>query len=169
MDYLSICLCHLWFLSSVSYNFLGTVLFLLQFISVAQSCRTLCDPINCSTPGLSVHHQLPEFTQTLFIESVMPSSRLILRPALLLLPPIPPSIKVFSNESTLHMSWAKYWSFSINISLSNEYSGLISFTMDWLALFAVQGTLKSLLQHHSSKASILWRSAFFVYDLNHIP
>ena len=95
----------------------------------------------------------------------MPSSHLILCHPLLLLPPIPPSIRVFSNESTLHMRWPKYWSF--NISPSNEHSGLISFRMDWLDLLAVQGTLKSLLQHHSSKASILWRLAFFIVQLSH--
>ena len=92
------------------------------------------------------------------IESVMPSNHLILCCPLLLLPPIFPSIRVFSSESTLHIRWPKYWSFSFNISPSNEHSGLISFRMDWLDLFAVQGTLKSLLQHYSSKASILWRS-----------
>jgi len=95
------------------------------------------------------------------IESVMPSSHLILCCPLLLLPPIPPSIRVFSNESTLHMRWPKYWSFSFSIIPSKEISGLISFRMDWLELLAVQGTLKSLLQHHSSKTSILWCSAFF--------
>ena len=95
------------------------------------------------------------------IESVMPSSHLILCCPLLLLPPIPPSIRVFSNESTLHMRWQKYWSFSFSIIPSKEISGLISFRMDWLELLAVQGTLKSLLQHHSSKTSILWCSAFF--------
>ena len=97
----------------------------------------------------------------------MPSSHLILCPPLLLLPPIPPSIRVFSNESTLHMRWPKYWSFSFSISPSNKHPGLISFRMDWLDLLAVQGTLKSLLQHHSSKASILWRSAFFTVQLSH--
>ena len=101
------------------------------------------------------------------IESVMPSSHLILCHALLLLPPIPPSIRVFSNESALHMRWPKYWSFSFNISPSNEHPGLISFRMDWLDLPAVQGTLKSLLQHHSSKASILQCSAFFIVQLSH--
>ena len=100
------------------------------------------------------------------IESVMPSSHLILcRP--LLLPPVSPSIRVFSNESTLHMRWPKYWSFSLSISLSNEHPGLVSFRMNWLGLLAVQGTLKSLLQHHSSKASILWPSAFFTVQLSH--
>ena len=101
------------------------------------------------------------------IESVMPSSHLILCHPLLLLPPIPPSIRVFSNESILRMRWPKYWSFSFNISPSNEYQGLISFRMDWLDLIAVQGTLKSLLQHHSSKASILQHSAFFTAQFSH--
>ena len=101
------------------------------------------------------------------IESVMPSSHLILCHPLLLLPSIPPSIRVFSNESTLLMRWPKYWSFSFNISPSNEHPGLISFRMDWLELLAVQGTLKSLLQHHSSKASILQGSAFFIVQLSH--
>ena len=99
------------------------------------------------------------------IKSMMPSSHLILCQPLLLLPPIPSSIRVFSNESTLRMRWPKYWSFSFSISPSNEHRGLISFRMDWLDLLAVQGTLKSLLQHHSSKASILWRSAFFTIQL----
>ena len=101
------------------------------------------------------------------IESVMPSSHLILCHPLLLLPPIPPSIRVFSNESSLHMRWPKYWSFSFSIIPSKEIPGLISFRMDWLDLFAVQGTLKSLLQHHSSKASILRHSAFFTVQLSH--
>ena len=101
------------------------------------------------------------------IESVMPSSHLILGRPLFLLPPIPPSIRVFSAESTLHMRWAKYWSFSLSISHSNEHSGLISFRMNWVDLLAVQGTLKSLLQHHSSKASIVWCSAFFIVQLSH--
>ena len=125
-----------------------------QFSLVAQSCQTLCDPMNRSTPGFPVHHQLPEF-KLMSIQSVMPSSHLILCRPLLLLPPIPPSIRVFSNESTLHMRWPKYWSLSFSISPSNEQPELISFRMDWLDLLAVQGTLKSLLQHHSSKASIL--------------
>ena len=101
------------------------------------------------------------------IELVVPSSHLILCHLLLLLPPIPPSIRVFSNESTLPMRWPKYWSFSFSISPSNEHPGLISFRIDWLDLLAVQGTLKSLLQHHSSKASILRRSAFFIVQLSH--
>ena len=138
-----------------------------QFSSVAQLCLTLWDPMNCSMPGLPVHHQLPEFTQLMSIELVMPSSPLIFGLPLLLLPPIPPSIRVFSNESTLLMRWPKYWSFSFSISPSKEIPGLISFRMDWLDLLAVQGTLKSLLQHHSSKASILWCSAFFTVQLSH--
>ena len=97
----------------------------------------------------------------------MPSSHLILCHPLLLLPPISPSIRVFSNESTLPMRWPKYWSFSFSISPSKEHPGLISFRMDWFNLLAVQGTLKSLLQHHSSKASVLWRSAFFMVQLSH--
>ena len=129
--------------------------FTFQFSSVAQLCLTLCDPMNCSTPGLPVHHQLPESTQTMSIESRMPSNHLILCRPLLLLPSIFPSIRVFSNESALHMRWPKYWSFSFNISPSNEHPGLISFRMDKLDLLAVQGTLKSLLQHHSLKASVL--------------
>ena len=134
-----------------------------QFSLVAQSCPTLCDPMNHNTPGHLVHHHLPQFTQT----HMMPSSHLILCHPLLLLPPIPPSIKVFSNESALHMRWPKYWSFGFSISPSNEHPRLISFRMDWLDLLAVQGTLKSLLQHHSSKASIIWCSAFFTVQLSH--
>ena len=114
-----------------------------QFRSVAQPCPTLCDPMNYSTPGLPVHHQLPSPPKPMSIESVMPSSHLLLCCPLLLLPPIPPSLRVFSNESTLHMRWPKYWSFSFNISPSNEHPGLISFRMDWLDLLAVQGTLSS--------------------------
>ena len=101
------------------------------------------------------------------VELVMPSSHLILCRSLFLLPPIPPSIRVFSNESTLHMRWPKYWSFSFSISPSNEHSELISFRMDWLDLLAVQVTLKRVLQHHSSKASIVWCSAFFIVQLSH--
>ena len=140
---------------------------MLQFSSVAQSCLILCDPMNRSTPGLPVHHQLPESWRLTSMESVMPSSHLILCRPLLLLPPIPPSIRVFSNESTLLMRWPKYWSFSFSIIPSKEIPGLISFRMDWLDLLAVQGTLNSLLQHHSSKASILRRSAFFTVQLSH--
>ena len=130
-----------------------------QFSSVAQSCPTLCDPMNCSTLGFPVHHHLLEFTQTQVHRVGMPSSHLVLCRPLLLLPSIPPSIRVFSSESTLRMRWPKYWSFSFSIIPSKEHPGLISFRMDWLDLLAVQGTLKSLLQHHSSEASILRRSA----------
>ena len=138
----------------------------IQFHSVAQSYPTLCDPMDRSTLGLPVHYQLPELTQTYAIESVMPSNHLILCGPLLL-PSIFLSIRVFSNESTLCIRWPKDWSFSFNISPSNEHSGLISFKKDWLDLLAVQGNLKSLLQHHSSKASILWHSAFFIVQLSH--
>ena len=123
--------------------------------------------MNCSTPGLPVHHQFWSSSKPTSIESVMPSSHLILCRPLLLLPPVPPSIRVFSNKSALHTMWPKYWSFSFSICSSNEYSGLISFRMDWLDLLAVQGTLKGLLQHHSSKASILRCSAFFIVQLSH--
>ena len=123
--------------------------------------------MNRSMPGLPVHHQLLEFTRLTSIESVMPSSHLILCHRLLLLPSIPPSIRVFSNESTLRIRWGKYWSFSFSIIPSKEHPGLISFRTDWLDLLAVQGTLKSLLQHHSSKASILQCSAFFTVQLSH--
>ena len=138
-----------------------------HFSLVAQLCPTLWDSMNHSTPGLPVHHQLPEFTKPMSIESVMPSNHLILCGPLLLPPSIFPSVRVFSNESVLRIRWPKYWSFSFSISPSNEYSGLISFRSDWLDLFAVQGTLKSLLQHHSSKASVLRHSAFFIVQLSH--
>ena len=118
-------------------------------------------------PGLPVHHHLWNSPKLLSIKSVMPSSHLILCHPLLLLRPIPPTIIVFSNESTLHMKWPKYWSFSFSIIPFKEHPGLISFRMDWLDLLAVQGTLKSLLQHHSSKASILWCSAFFIVQLSY--
>ena len=121
-----------------------------QFSSVAQSCPTLCDPMNHSMPGHPVHHQLQSSLNLMSIESVMPSSHLSLCCPLLLLLSIPPSIKVFSNESALCIRWPKYWSFCFSISPSNEHPGMIS-RMDWLDLLAVQGTLKSLLQHHSSK------------------
>ena len=123
--------------------------------------------MNCSTPGLPVHHQLPESTQPMSIESLMPSNHLSLCHPLLLLPSIFPNIRGFSNESAPHIRWPKYWSFSFNISPSNEHPGLISFRTDWLDLLAAQGTLKSLLQRHSSKASILRHSAFFIVQLSH--
>ena len=139
-----------------------------QFISVAELCPTSCDPMNRSTPGLPVHHQLPEFTRT-HVQRVsdVPSSHLIHCCPLFFLHPIPPNIRVFSNESTLYIRWPKYWSFSFSIIPSKKIPGLISFRMDWLDLLAVQGTLKSLLQLHSSKASILQHSAFFTVQLSH--
>ena len=151
-------------------------------MKVAQSCLTLCDPMDCIsqsvqslshvrlfvTPWIAAHQASLSITNSqswpklTSIELVMPSSHLILCHSLLLLPRIPPSIRVFSNESTLRMRWPKYWSFSFSLSPSKEIPGLISFRMDWLDLLAVQGTLKSLLQHHSSKVSIPWSSAFFM-------
>ena len=128
-----------------------------QFSSVAQSCPTLCNSMDCSMPGFTTIANSQSFLKLMSIESVIPSNYLILcHPLLLLL--IFPSIRIFSNESVLCIRWPKYWSFSFSISPSNEYSGLISFRMDWLDLLAVQGTLKNLLQHHSSKASIFQRS-----------
>ena len=140
-----------------------------KFSSVAQSCLTLFNPMDCSIPGLPVHYQLPDFTEThvMFIESVMPSNPLILCHPLLLSPSIFPSIRVFSNESVLLIRWPKYWSFSFKISPFKEHLGLISFRMDWLDLLAAQGTLKSLLQHHVSKALVLRHSAFFIVQLSH--
>ena len=130
-------------------------------------CPTLCDPMDCSTPGLPVHHQLPEFTQIHVHESVIPSNYLILCHPLLLLPSFFPRIRVFSNESALRIRWPNYWNFGFNVSSSKKHPGPISFRMDWLELLAVQGTLKSLLQHHSSKVSILRRSVFFTVQLSH--
>ena len=140
---------------------------IVQFSSVTQSCLTLCNHMDCSMSGFSVHHQLPEFTQTQVHwvgDATQPSCPLS-SPS----PPtlIFPSSRIFSDQSVLHIRWPKYWSFSFSINASNEYSGLISFMIDWLDLLAVQGTLNSLLQHHSSKASILLRSAFFVIQLSH--
>ena len=136
-----------------------------QFSSVAHLCPTLRDPVDCSTPGLPVHHQLPKFTQTHVYwvgDAIQPSHPLS--------SPSPPALNLsqhqgFSNESALLIRWPKYWSFSLKISPTNEHPGLISFRMDWLDLLAVQGTLKSLLQYHSSKVSILWCSAFFIVQL----
>ena len=121
---------------------------------------TLCDPMDCSTPGLPVHCQTWSVLKLMSIESVIPSNHLIFCHPLLFLPSIFPNIRVFSKESFLHIRWPKYWSFSFSISHSNEYSGLISFWIDWFDLLAVQGTLRSLLQHHTSKASVLQCSAF---------
>ena len=137
--------------------------------SVAKSCPTLFDPMNCSTPGFSVLHYFPEFSQTQFIQSVIQfnlSNHLILC-CPLLLPSIFPSMRVFSNESVLHVRWPKYWSFSFSICPFKEYSGLISFRIHWLDLLAVQWTLKSFLQHHSSKASTFWCSPFFMVQFSH--
>ena len=136
-----------------------------QFSSVAQSCQTLCDPMDCSTPGFPVHHQLPEFTQT-HVHWVGDAIHLILSCPLLLPPSVFPSIRVFSNELALWIRWPQYWSFSFSISPSNEYSGLISFRINWFDLLLSKGLLRSL-QHHSSKASILWHSAFFILQLSH--
>ena len=133
-----------------------------DFSSVAQSCPTLCDPMNCSTQGLPVHHNSWNLLKLMPIKSVMPSNHLNLCRPLLLLPSIFPSISVFSSESVVCNRWPKYWSFSFSISPSNEYSGLISFKIDWLDLLAVQRIFKNLQQHHSLKASILWCSTFFI-------
>ena len=132
-------------------------------VLVAQSCLTLCKPVD-----FSMQASLSIILKLMSIESVMPSNHLILCRPLLLLPSIFPSIRAFSNESALCIRWPKYWSFSFNISSSSEHPGLISFRMDWLDLLAVQGTLKSFLQHHSSKVSILQCSAFFIVQLTSI-
>ena len=134
--------------------------------SVAQSCPTRCNPMDCCTPGFPVLHPW-SLLEHMSIESVMPSNHLILCHPLLLLPSFFPSIRVFSSESVLCIRWPKYWRFNFSNSPSNEHPGLISFRMDWLDLLAVQGTLKSLLQHHSSKASVLQCSAFFIVQLSH--
>ena len=130
-------------------------------VLVTHSCLILCDPMDGSMPVCPVHQ--PAQTH----ESVMPPNHLILHHPLLLLPSIFPTIRVFSKKSLLDIMWPKYWSFSFSISPSNEHPGLISLRMDWLDLLAVQGTLKSLLQHHSSKVSVLWCSAFFIVQLSH--
>ena len=138
-----------------------------QFSSVAQSFRLFATPWTAARQAsLSIINSW-SLLKLMFIESVMPSNHLILCHPLLVSPSIFPNIRVFSNESALCIRWPKYWSFSFNISPSNEHSGLISFRMDWLDLLAVQGTLRSLLQHHSSKVSILWRSAFFIVQLSY--
>ena len=144
----------------------SSILSSVQFSSVLQSCPTLCDPMNCSTSCLPVHHQVPESTQTHvhWVGDAIQSSHP-------LLPPSPPALNLSQHKGLLkwvssRIRWPKYWSFSFNISPSNEHPGLISFRMDWWDLLAVQGTLKSLLQHHSSKTSILWRSAFFIVQFS---
>ena len=143
------------------------IISLVQFSSVTQSCPTLWTPWIAARQDSLFITNVQSSLKLTSIKSVMPSSYLILCRSLFLLPPIPPSIRVFSNESTLHMKWPKYWSFSLRIIPSKEHPGVISFTMDWLDLLAVQGTLKSLLQHHSSKVSILQCSAFFTVQLSH--
>ena len=139
--------------------------YLLEYSPVLE-CLTFCDSMDCSIPGHPVHHQLLELLKLMSIESVMPSNHLILCCSLLLPSSIFASIMVFSNESLLHIRWPKYWSFSFSISPSNEYSELISFWMHWLDLLAVQGTLKSLLQYHSLKTSILWCSVFSIVQFS---
>ena len=139
-----------------------------KFSSIPQSCPTLCNSMDCSSPGFSVHHQLPDLAQTHVHwvgDAIQPSHPLL---CFLLLSSIFPSIRVFSKGSVLHIRWPKDWSFSFSISPSNEYSGLNSFRMDCLDVLAVQGTLKSLLQHCRSKGSILWHSAFFMVQLSHL-
>ena len=139
-----------------------------QFSSVAQLCPTLCDSMDCSTPGFLSITNSWSLLKLMFIVFVMPSSHLILCCPLFLLPSILPSIRVFSNESALRIRLPKYWRFNFSISPSNEYSGLISFGIDWFDLLVVQGTLKSLLQHHCSKSSILQQSTFFMVQLSHL-
>ena len=145
----------------------SSLLSLLQFSSVAQSCPTLCNHMGCSTPGFLSITNSQSLLKLMSIESLMPSSHLICCWPLLLLPSIFPRIRVFSNESVLRIRGPQNWIFSFSISPSNKYSGLISFRMVWLDLLAVQGTFKSLLQHHSSEASILRRSVFFIIQLSH--
>ena len=155
-------------------RFISTI-FLILYIRIQFSSVQLLSRVRLlATPWTAACQASLSFTisrsllKLIYIESAMPSNHLILRPPVLLLPSIFPSIRVFSSESGLHIRWPKYWSFSFSISPSNVNSGLISFRMDWLDLLAVQGTLKSLLQHHSSKASILWHSAFFMVQLSHL-
>ena len=150
-------------ISFVSYN-------LEYFLScsVTRLRLTLCDPMDSACQASLSLTMSQSFLKLMSIESVMPSNHFMVYPPVLLLPSIFPSIRVFSNESTFHIRWPKYWNFSFSISPSNECSGLISFRIDWLDLLAVQGTLKSLLQHHSSKTSVLWRSAFFMTQLSHL-
>ena len=162
--------------SSVSHSFFkmhGSFCLYIVFSTVQFSSDQLpCHVWLFATPWTAAHQAFLSITNSkglhelMSIRSVMPSNHLIPCRPLLLLPSIFPSIRVFSNESALHIMWPEYWSFSFHISLSNEYSGLISFRMDWMDLLAVQGTLKSLLQHHSSKASIIWHSAFFIVQLS---
>ena len=135
-----------------------------NLFSVTQLCLTFCDSMDCSIPGFTISWSL---LKPISIKLVMPPNHLILCHPLLLLPTVFPIIRISSNELALHIRWPEYCSFNFSISPSNKYSGLISFRIDWLDLLVVQGTLKSLLQHHSSKASILWSSAFFIVQLSH--
>ena len=145
----------------------SVLILVVQFSSVAQSRPTLCNPMDCSMPAsLSITNSW-SLLKLMSIESVMSSNHLILCRPLLLLPSIFPSIRIFSSETVLRIRWPKYWSFSFSISPSSEYSELISFRIDWFDFPAVKGTPKSLLQHHSSKSSILWCSAFFMVQLSH--
>ena len=146
---------------------MGLLLISLQFRSVAQLCQSLCDPTHCSMPTSLPTTNSRNLLKLMSIESVMPSNHLIFYHPLLLLPSIFPSIRVFYNESHLNIMWPKYWSFSFSISPFNEYSGLISFRNDWFDLLTLPGTIKSLLQHYSSKASILWCSAILMVQLAH--
>ena len=156
------------FSPSLDTNWTTFVTSLIHFSSVTQSCPSPYDPMDCSTPAFPAHHKSQSLLKLMSIKSVMPSKLLIVCCCLLLLPSIFPSIRVFSNESVLRIRWPKYWSFSFSMSPSNEYSGLISFRMDWLDIHAVQETLKRLLQHQSSKASILRCSTFFKKSNSHI-
>ena len=165
--YLWFCLCFVCSLKVESWSICFSLSDLPWFSSVTQSCPTLHDPMDCSTLGFSVHHHLPELAQTHVHwvgDAIQPSHPLLF--------PSPPAFSLsqhqgLSNESVLCIRWPEYWSLSFSISPSNAYSGLISFRMDWLDLLAGQGTLKSLLQHHSSKPSILWCSAFLMVQLSH--
>ena len=156
-----------WFVLCVSLRTWEQNIKCFQFSSEAQLCPTLCDPMNCSMPGLPVHHQLPELAQ-IHVHRVGDA----IQPSHPLSSPPSPAFnlsqhQVFSMESVLHIKWPKYWSFSFSISPSNEYSGLISFRIEWLDILIVEGTLKSLLKHHSWKTSILWFLAFFMVQLSH--
>ena len=152
----------------VLYSFIVVYLLIrLSVSSIAQLYPTLCNPMDFSTSGFPVHHQIRSLLKLMSIELVKPSNHLILSHPLLLLPSVFHSNRVLSSESVLPIRWPKYWSFSFSISPSNEYLGLISFRMDWLDLLAVQETLKSFFQHHSSKASVLRHSAFFIVQLSH--
>ena len=140
----------------------------LYYCSVDKSCLTLCDPMDCSMPGFPVLDYLPSLLRLMTFESKMPSNHLILCWPLLLLPSMFPSVRIFFNVSALCIRWPKYWSFSFSISPSNEYSGLISFRIDWFDILLVQEILKNFLQHHSLKTSVLQSSAFFMVQLSHL-